>query len=545
MDFRKYTALLRHWLWLIALSALLAGGIAYVISQSRTEVFSSSARYYVQSAPGANVNDYTRGLVERSRAQNFAELMVTSVVLQGVIDQLGLNQQVNAYRLRNNIDVSVQDDSQIIRVTVRDTKPERAAVIANALGEVFGEWNATQQDERFKTKIDEINVSLGVINTERQAVELKIINLGDPQTDAGKIQLSQLRLELNEAQELYESQFNILTELEVDRTSSKDSIVSVEQAVRSDVPISPRVRSSTLLATALGGLMAIGVVVGLDLIDDTVKTPDEVEDDTGLSTLANIGFIKGEQPQDRLITYHQPRAPISEAYRVMRTNMSFAAVDKEIRSLLVTSSSPGEGKSTTSANLAVVLAQTGKRVVIIDADLRRPSQHKIHAVSNNQGLTTALLDNTTPVVTHLQETQTPGLRIMASGPLPPNPAELLNSQRMLEVIEELQEEVDFVLVDTPPVLTVADGAILAPRVDGCILVAEVGGTRREALSESATRMRSTGANLFGIVLNRSKAGRGGYYQYYYTNRYYSYEYSATPERQSRGILGRLARNSNN
>lgn len=544
MDYRKYIALLRHWLWLTVLSALLAGGIAYVVSQSRTEVFSSSARYYVQSAPGANVNAYTQGLVERSRAQNFAELMVTSVVLQGVVDKLSLNQQLDAYRLRNNISVSVQDDSQIIRVTVRDTKPERAAVIANTVGEVFGEWNDAQQDERFITKIQEVESSLQTINQERQNVEQKIIALGDPQTNAEDVQLTQLRLELNEAQERYQSQFNILTELEVDRTSSKDSIIAVEQAVRPSVPISPRVSSNTLLATILGGLLAIGAVIGLDILDDTVKTPDEVEADTALSTLANIGFIKGEQPQDRLITYHQPRAPISEAYRVLRTNMSFAAVDKEIRSLLVTSSSPGEGKSTTSANLAVVLAQTGKRVVIVDADLRRPSQHKIHAVTNNQGLTTALLDSHTPVMAHLQETQTPGLRIMSSGPLPPNPAELLNSQRMLDVIIELQEDVDIVLVDTPPVLTVADGAILAPRVDGCILVAEVGGTKREALVESATRMRATGANMFGIVLNRSKAGRGGYYQYYYTNRYYSYEYSAAPEQEkSKGIFGRLVRNS--
>src|SRR5690606_12110832 len=151
------------------------------------------------------------------------------------------------------------------------------------------------------------------------------------------------------------------------------------------------------------------------------------------------------------------------AYRMLRTNLEFTAVDGGLKSVLVTSSSPGEGKSTTTANLAVVLAQAGKRVILVDADLRRPIQHKIFDMSNNHGLTTALLDSQSPATHHLQPTAVANLQLMSSGPLPPNPADLLDSQRMLQLLEELQQLADVVLLDTPPVLMVADATILAPR----------------------------------------------------------------------------------
>jgi capsular exopolysaccharide synthesis family protein len=203
----------------------------------------------------------------------------------------------------------------------------------------------------------------------------------------------------------------------------------------------------------------------------------------------------------------------------LRTNLGFSAIDGDLRSIVVTSGSPGEGKSTTAANLAIVMAQAGKRVVIIDSDLRRPIQHKILSVGNNRGLTTALLDNETPVTFHLQNTKIKGLRVLSSGPIPPNPAEILSSQRMSQLIQELYDEADILVFDTPPVLTVTDAAVLSPQVDGTLFVVHVGKTRRDTLAQAFERVMKTNAHPLGVVLNRIKPSHGGYYYYQYYDTY--------------------------
>ena len=293
--------------------------------------------------------------------------------------------------------------------------------------------------------------------------------------------------------------------------------------------------TNTLLAMIVGAMLAIGVIFLIEYLDDTVKSPDQILEDTDLSTLGVIAQIQGRDRDEKLITYHTPRDPVSEAFRVLRTNLGFSAIDEGLDSLLVTSASPGEGKSTIVSNIGVVMAQTGKQVVIVDADLRLPTQHKIFGASNNQGMTTALLDTETPVVEHLQKTSIPGLRLLSSGPLPPNPAELLNSQRMSQILQELNEEVDLVIFDTPPTLTVTDSAILSTQVDGCVIVAEVGKTRRAAIIRATESLLKAEANVFGIVLNRLQPKRSGYYDYNYYYQYYSYEYTQKPSQRRRQV----------
>ena len=531
MEIKKYIAIVRHWLLLILLGAILAGAVTYIINRNQTPIYRASASFLIDTAPGGRGNDYTEILVAERLTSTYKELISTLPVYEEVVKRMDLDMSAGA--LRGNVSIDAPLDSQIINVTAHDTVPSRAATIANMVGTVFGEQNTARQSLRYAERITVRNVQLAELEEKIGEVESNIAEFGEATTTDSGIELGRLNRQLGEAQDSYNRIFQSKQELEIEQARSADNFIMVESATAPQSPISPRVGLNTMLATVVGGLLALGIVMLIEHLDDTVKTPDELLAQTGLSTLATIGFIEGDKPSDRLITHKTPRAPTSEAYRVLRTNLSFAAVDTGLKSLLVTSSSPAEGKSTTSANIAVVIAQTGQKVVLVDADLRKPSQHKVFDISNNQGLTTALIDHHTPITQHLQETPVPGLSMMASGPLPPNPAELLSSQRMKDVIASLLEHADFVLIDTPPILSVADAAILASSVDGCALVASVGSTRQDTLSDASIRLTNSGASLFGVVLNRSKSNRKGYYQDSYSDRYYAYEYTHKPEVVSR------------
>lgn len=214
-----------------------------------------------------------------------------------------------------------------------------------------------------------------------------------------------------------------------------------------------------------------------------------------------------------LITMEDPKSSISEQYRTIRTNVQFSFVDKTMRSLMVTSAGPGEGKSTTAANLAIVFAQQGKKVLLIDADLRKPTVHYTFQLNNYTGLTN-VLTNSAPLLPSCQETKVENLYVLTSGPIPPNPAELLSSKAMEQCIQQLYNEFDLLIFDTPPVLAVTDAQILANQCDGTILVVESGGTEIEAAVKAKELLEAANAKLLGVVLNKRKHREGGYYYYY-------------------------------
>jgi len=217
---------------------------------------------------------------------------------------------------------------------------------------------------------------------------------------------------------------------------------------------------------------------------------------------------------DLLITLSNPRSPISEAYRTLRTNLQFVSLDKPLQTLLVTSPGAEEGKSTMLANLAVTMAQGEKKVILADCDLRRPSLHKLFGLHRTKGLTTMMLDDKAMSDPPLQETGVPGLQLLASGPLPPSPPDLLGSRRMDRVLETLKERADVVLLDAPPVVAVSDAAILATKVDGVMLVVSAGHTRRESVQTSKATLEKVNANLIGAVLTNVPLDAS--LQYYYT-----------------------------
>lgn len=217
-----------------------------------------------------------------------------------------------------------------------------------------------------------------------------------------------------------------------------------------------------------------------------------------------------------LITLEQTKSPISEAYRTLRTNVQFTSVDSETKKIMITSSGPGEGKSSTAANLAVSIAQSGKSIIVVDADMRKPTQHKLFGLDNGEGLSVALVQDQ-DYRKYIKKTDVPGLMVLTAGPIPPNPAELVGSKRMKRLIEELSLDYDMVLIDTPPIIAVTDAAILAQEVDGVILVLASGEVNKEFAQKAKEQLDKVGAKILGAVLNKVDMKTGEYYYYYNYN----------------------------
>jgi len=217
-----------------------------------------------------------------------------------------------------------------------------------------------------------------------------------------------------------------------------------------------------------------------------------------------------------LITFKEPNSPMSESYRTLRTNIQFSSFDKKIKTILVTSSGPGEGKTTTSSNLAMVMAQGGNKTLLIDCDQRKPQVHKVFGLSNEKGLSNILVnENEIDINTGVHKTDQPNLHILSSGTRPPNPAELLGSDKMKNFIEELKKTYDFIILDTPPIVLVTDAQILAQYVDGCLLVISSGEAERDSVIKAKSLLEKVNAKILGTVLNKVDSKKKGYYHYQY------------------------------
>lgn len=218
--------------------------------------------------------------------------------------------------------------------------------------------------------------------------------------------------------------------------------------------------------------------------------------------------------QDSIITFKEPKSPISETFRNMRTNITFADIDNELKVLAITSHSINEGKTTILGNYAVALAQSGKRVLLIDCDLRRPQTHKKFGLSNKKGLTNILLKEIL-VVEGIQKTEAPNLFVIASGPIPPNPSEILASRRMGELINELRNDFDYILLDAPPLGMVTDAAVLSSVTEGYIIVVALGESHRDGVRNMIETLQTINANIVGVVANKVRMSkRNMYYTYY-------------------------------
>lgn len=226
-------------------------------------------------------------------------------------------------------------------------------------------------------------------------------------------------------------------------------------------------------------------------------------------------FHNHQEFADRLITHLSPRSAVSEAYRTLRTNIQFGASDRDVKTIMVTSAGPGEGKSTTIANLAIAFAQAGHKSLLIDADLRWPVQHKVFGLDQRRGLSAVLVDKVEVAEAIQSVAAVPGLQVLPSGPLPPNPAEILGSKQWRGLLHELRESFDYVLIDAPPVIAVADASILAPQTDGVLLVLDAGSVPRQAAQVAKDQLDKVSARFLGAVLNNVRVEDDYQYYYYY------------------------------
>jgi capsular exopolysaccharide synthesis family protein len=516
LDLRKTVMLLWRWLWLILLCALLTGGVAFVVNHNTQPVYSASAILLVNSAASSTVGMDTGSLsASQQLARTYVELLRTTDVLDKVVTRLELP-YTSAY-LATRVQASVVANTQLIKIAIEDTDPQRATMILNTLAQVFQDINQEQQLSRFANLSSILTTRIIQVEADIAATQTEIAAMPTIRTVEEEARLDQLQATLSQYNSSYSSLLSSLSQVRLSEAQIKSQVTVAQKALVPNSPVRPRTLNNTLLAAMVGAMLTAGVVFLINYLDDSIKTPEDIEQLAHTPLLGMIARIEGTDTQQMLTTALTPRSPISEAYRVLRTNIMYSSVDKPLRRLLITSTNPMEGKSTTVANLAVVLAQAGKRVVVVDADLRRPTQHKYFSLTNAFGVTTAIMDSQSPVEQQVQVTKIENLWVMTSGPLPPNPAELLDSQRMEQVLVDLQKQADIIVVDSPPVMSVTDASLLSRRVDGTILVINAYKTRRAFLTRALGTLRSVNGNLLGVVLNRvipSHSGNSSYYYYY-------------------------------
>jgi polysaccharide biosynthesis transport protein len=382
-------------------------------------------------------------------------------------------------------------------------------------------------------------------NTSTHTLNLMQTQLDKQMQDAYKLnesaaQYALLRQDAESSRQLYDQLQLKLKESNLAAGLNTASVTVIDEALLPLGPVSPDVGTNVLIAAGLGLLVGVLGAFLLDSLDDTLRTTDDVELFSGLLSIGAIPHFQtaskadrakdmGEEPGERrrLISITAPASPTAEAYRALRSSILLSAIDNPLRTLVITSAFMSEGKSTLSANIAVMLAQRGERVLIVDADLRRSTLHLLFGLRRPaQGLTNLLSRQTDESVILHPVTQVPSLAYLPAGAVPPNPAELLASHRMAEMMRQWAEQYDRVIIDTAPILAVSDSLAPAARADSVLLVVRAGVTRKKALMRTREMLRRVNAHLLGAVVNDIDMRKDSYYNY---SGPYTYGYGYTSE----------------
>lgn len=510
LELRDYLRVFQRRKSIIALAVLVVLAAALVASFLQTPIYQGTAELLLQQRVNENPFDPTTGQrLDPTRAvQTEIQVMESRPVREAVTKKLGAAPPVSAVPVGQTDVVQVRAQSRFAR---------QAAAIANAYAQAYIDFRRKQQvndlldaGREVQTKVDEYQRQIDQLNDQ-------IAKAPADRQAAVEADVNPRRQSLLSQQALFKQR---LDQLEVSAALRSGGAQIVTPASTPTAPIRPTPKRNAILALAVGLVFGVGLAFLFEYLDDSVKTKEDLERVVrGLPVLGTIPMLASWKDKDlpQLVSVSDPSSPTAEAYRALRTSVQFLGLQQPVRVLQVTSAGPGEGKSTTLSNLAVALAGAGQRVVVCSADLRKPRIHEFFGLANVDGFTSVLLGDV-PLSAALQ--QVPGmerLSLLASGPIPPNPSELLSTARAAEVIAALQAEFDVVLIDTPPVLPVTDAAVLSARVDATIVVASANSTTRRALTHAMGLLRQVEAPIVGVVFNgvSSESGYGYGYGYGY------------------------------
>lgn len=438
----------------VGVAAVLVGAIAgFAVSQLIPQRYEATADVLVTPSPGATGSDVIDDRLLESYAQVLSGRETAVATLKAAKSSL------SAGEVDDSVSAHVVSGSTIVRVTGRHGDPEIAAELATAAAQVF---------------------------TTQLIADKSAVGPGETTTD---------------------------TTTQTSEDSSPVQVTVSQEAVIPSAPASPNRGVWTLLGALVALLIALPMSLMRQTTDRRIRSSEALADLTGLPLIGAFGFDR-DAARQTLATDLDPGHPRFEAARIMRTNLQFLDVDQSSSVFTITSSVPGEGKTTVAANVAVALARGGQSVILIDGDLRRPRLAALFDINSSVGLTSALVGKA-PLEKAISATRVPGLDVLPSGTRPPNPAELLQTQAMADLLTELSRIYDVVLIDAPPLLPVTDAALLAGASDGALLVVRHGRTTQEQISTSIDRLDGVGATLYGTVLTMVPARGADKYGYGY------------------------------
>jgi len=510
LDLRRQIAVLRSWGRWIALGVVLAAVAAFLVSQILPKVYEADTRLLVGQALQSSRPDVDQFQSAMNLSQTYAEIAGSRSLLSKVRDDAGIDEPIEVFRKRITVVTGAQQP--FIDVFATGDDPEQAASLAASVAAELLRIAATVGSQEDPV-LDFVGEDLAAIQDQIVEIRAEIAGLVaiPTRTAAQEVRLQLIEAGLTDLRGTYASLLAL-----TDRNQS-NRLTIIDPAVAPVAPASPRPLLNTVIAAILGLLVMIGVAFVWDTLDDRLRSADDVERATGLSTLGVIMHMPGDRNRKsfyRLATLLYPRSPAAEAFRSLRTNLDFSSLDEQLRTLLITSSGPSEGKTVVASNIAVAYAQGGRRVILVDADLRRPAVHEMFGLRNVRGLTDLARDEDLKVADVIHATEDPNLSIITAGTIPANPAELIGSHRMQETLERIREATDLVIIDTAPVGAVTDAAVLATDADATILVIRGQRTSERLARRGREALAKVNAHVVGAVLNDVTLQSGDAMPYY-------------------------------
>jgi succinoglycan biosynthesis transport protein ExoP len=501
LELRDYIGVLRRRKGIIALAVAVVVGAALIVSYLKTPIYEATSEVLVrprtsQQILTPNANQNQGGDAQRA-IDTEIKVLQSRTVEQAVRKELGRVPSVSA---------SGAGQTDVISVSVRSTNAQQAARDANTYARTYLEVRRNQAVDDFLSAGQEVQAK--IVDLQHQIDALPAASpRPDPNVDAQ-------RQSFEQQQAYYRQQLDQLQVAAQISQSGGGQVVS--RATTPSSPVEPNTIRNGLIALALGLLLGVGLAFLREYLDDSIRTKEDLERASdGLPVVGLIPAVAVWKNQNApyLVTVERPSSPAAEAYRTLRTSVQFLGLDRPVQSLVVTSPTKEEGKTTTLANLAVTFAQAGQRVILLDCDLRRPRIHQFFGLPNDVGFTSVLL-GTAPLTEALQPIGQHGsLAVLASGRPPPDPSELLSSHRTREVVEALESRADLVFIDSPPVLPVTDPLVLSGFVDATLLVVSSDQTTKRSLHRAIELLTQINAPLMGTILNEVGPERGYAYGY--------------------------------